>query len=94
MESFDRALKYLLEHEPAAFIRFALRGAVEVIRAVPTALPSRGRDVDGGCRVRVAGGERAGRRYQSCLSGRHFAAQGSRTLGLGSHRITRKAGFK
>jgi predicted transposase YdaD len=58
MESFDHALKYLLEHEPAAFIRFALRGAVEVIRAVPTALPSRGRDVDGGCRVRVAGGER------------------------------------
>jgi hypothetical protein len=58
MECFDLALKYLLDHEPAAFARFALRGAVEVLRAVPTALPSRGRDVDGGHRVRCGGEER------------------------------------
>ncbi len=41
-----------------------------MLRPVPTALPSRGRDVDGGYRVRVAGGERVAhtefhRRHQS-----------------------------
>lgn len=70
MESFDHALKYLLAHEPAAFVRFALRAPVEVLEAVPTALPSRGRDVDGGHRVRVGGEERVAhtefhRRHQS-----------------------------
>lgn len=70
METFDYALKYLFEHEPGAFVRFALRGAVEVLRPVSTTLPSRGRDVDGGHRVRIAGGERVAhtefhRRHQS-----------------------------
>ena len=49
MESFDQSLKYLLEHEPEDFIRFAMGGGpVEVRRPVESALPSRGRDVDGG----------------------------------------------
>jgi predicted transposase YdaD len=49
MESFDQSLKYLLEHEPGDFIQFALGGGpVEVLRPVESALPSRGRDVDGG----------------------------------------------
>ena len=49
MESFDQSLKYLLEHEPADFIRFALNGeSVEVLHPLESALPSRGRDVDGG----------------------------------------------
>jgi predicted transposase YdaD len=49
MESFDQSLKYLLEHEPADFIRFALNGEpVEVLHPLESALPSRGRDVDGG----------------------------------------------
>ena len=26
MESFDQSLKYLLEHEPVDFVRFALKG--------------------------------------------------------------------
>ena len=49
MESFDQSLKYLLQHEPADFIRFGLGDpTVEVIEALPSGLPSRGRDVDGG----------------------------------------------
>lgn len=49
MESFDQSLKFLLEHEPEDFICFALRGEpVHVVRPVESALPSRGRDVDGG----------------------------------------------
>jgi hypothetical protein len=48
-ESFDQSLKYLLQHEPAAFIRFGLDDpTVEVISPLPSGLPSRGRDVDGG----------------------------------------------
>lgn len=48
-ESFDQSLKYLLQHEPAAFIRFGLGDpTVEVIGPLPSGLPSRGRDVDGG----------------------------------------------
>ncbi len=49
MESFDQSLKYLLHLEPADFIRFGLRDpTLQVLRPVESALPSRGRDVDGG----------------------------------------------
>jgi hypothetical protein len=49
MESFDQSLKYLLQHEPADFIRFALADpTVQVLAPLPSVLPSRGRDVDGG----------------------------------------------
>jgi hypothetical protein len=48
MESFDQSLKYLLQHEPAEFIRFGLGDpTVQILAAVPSVLPSRGRDVDG-----------------------------------------------
>ena len=48
MESFDQSLKYLLEHEPEDFIRFGLSGEpLEALCPVESALPSRGRDVDG-----------------------------------------------
>src|SRR5689334_4917740 len=56
METFDQSLKYLLEHEPADFLRFALGGAsVEVIEPVEVTLPSRGRAIDGSYRARIAG---------------------------------------
>jgi hypothetical protein len=49
VKSFDQSLKYLLQHEPADFIRFALGDpTVQVLGPVPSGLPSRGRDVDGG----------------------------------------------
>ncbi|HSO00533.1 MAG TPA: hypothetical protein VLS89_19710 [Candidatus Nanopelagicales bacterium] len=49
MESFDQSLKYLLQHQPADFIRFGLGDpAVEVLAPLPSGLPARGRDVDGG----------------------------------------------
>jgi hypothetical protein len=49
VESFDQSLKYLLQSEPADFIRFGLDDpAVEVLGPLPGGLPSRGRDVDGG----------------------------------------------
>ena len=48
MESFDQSLKYLLHHEPADFIRFGLGDTtLRVLAALPSGLPSRGRDVDG-----------------------------------------------
>lgn len=48
MESFDQSLKYLLHHEPADFIRFALGDPrVAVLSALPSSLPARARDVDG-----------------------------------------------
>ena len=48
MESFDQSLKYLLQHEPADFIRFGLGDpTVQVLEPVPSGLPARGRDVDG-----------------------------------------------
>src|SRR4051812_20686316 len=48
MESFDQSLKYLLHHEPAHFIGFALGDpSVRVIEPVPSVLPARGRDIDG-----------------------------------------------
>ena len=49
MESFDQSLKYLLQHEPADFIRFGLADpSIKVIGPLPSGLPSRSRDVDGG----------------------------------------------
>jgi hypothetical protein len=50
MESFDQSVKYLLQREPADFIRFGLADpSVRVLGAVPSVLPvrpARGRDVD------------------------------------------------
>lgn len=52
MESFDQSLKHLLHHNPADFIRFGLgEEAVTVVESIPSDLPSRGRDVDGGYRI-------------------------------------------
>lgn len=48
MGSFDQSLKYLLHHDPADFIRFALGDPkVAVVSALPSSLPARARDVDG-----------------------------------------------
>jgi hypothetical protein len=48
MQSFDQSLKFLLQHEPADFIGFALDDlSVRILGAVPSVLPARGRDVDG-----------------------------------------------
>jgi hypothetical protein len=48
MGSFDQSLKYLLHHDPADFIRFALGDPrITVLSALPSGLPARGRDVDG-----------------------------------------------
>lgn len=58
METFDRSLKYLLKHASADLLRFALAVDVEVERPVETGLPSRGREIDGGYRVRIAGDTR------------------------------------
>jgi hypothetical protein len=58
VESFDQSLRYLLQHQPADFIRFGLGdAAVEIRGPIPSDLPSRGRDVDGGY-VIVRGGSR------------------------------------
>src|SRR3954466_3802823 len=59
MESFDQSLKYLLQHEPADFIRFGLGDpTVQVLGPIPSGLPARGRDVDGGYLItRGQGGE-------------------------------------
>ena len=52
MESFDQSVKYLLQREPADFIRFGFADpTVRVLGAVPSVLPvrpARGRDVDSG----------------------------------------------
>ena len=49
MKSFDQSLKFLSSHAPEAFIRFGLSDAeARVLKAIPSDLPSRGRDVDGG----------------------------------------------
>ena len=48
MGSFDQSLKYLLHHDPADFIRFALGDPkVAVLSSLASSLPARGRDVDG-----------------------------------------------
>jgi hypothetical protein len=48
MGSFDQSLKYLLHHEPADFIRFALGDPrVTVVSALPSSIPAQARDVDG-----------------------------------------------
>ena len=52
MESFDQSLKHLLHHNAADFIRFGLADEkVTVVESIPSDLPSRGRDVDGGYRI-------------------------------------------
>jgi len=52
MQSFDHSLKHLLHHDPADFIRFGLGDdTVTVVEPIPSDLPSRGRDVDGGYRI-------------------------------------------
>jgi hypothetical protein len=71
MKSFDQSLKYLLQHEPADFIRFALGDpSVQVLGPLPSGLPSRGRDVDGGYLIARGQGRRVAhvefhRRHQS-----------------------------
>jgi hypothetical protein len=58
MSSFDQSLKLLLQEEPADFIRFALRDrAVQVLEPLPSGLPARGRDVDGGYRALWSGAQ-------------------------------------
>ncbi len=48
MGAFDQSLKYLLHHEPADFIRFALGDpGVTIVSALPSSLPAQARDVDG-----------------------------------------------
>jgi hypothetical protein len=48
MQSFDQSLKFLLQHDPADLIGFALDDpTVRILGAVPSVLPARGRDVDG-----------------------------------------------
>src|SRR5262245_43305052 len=48
MESFDQSLNYLLQHNPADFIGFALGDpTVRILAPVPSALPARGREIDG-----------------------------------------------
>ncbi len=52
MESFDQSLKHLLHHNAVDFLRFGLADAsVTVVEPIPSDLPSRGRDVDGGYRI-------------------------------------------
>lgn len=56
-ESFDQSLKYLLQKEPADFIRFGLGdSAVEILGPLPSGLPSRGRDIDGSYLIARGGG--------------------------------------
>lgn len=48
METFDQALKYLAQKNPADFIGYALGEARErVLEPLPSGLLARGRDVDG-----------------------------------------------
>jgi predicted transposase YdaD len=56
VESFDQSLKYLLQHDPADFLRFGLGDpTIDVVEAVPSDLPSRGCDVDAGYLIRRQG---------------------------------------
>jgi predicted transposase YdaD len=56
VESFDDSLKYLLQQEPAAFIRFGLGDvSVKVANSLPSSLPSRRRDVDGSYLIEYEG---------------------------------------
>jgi hypothetical protein len=46
VKSFDEALKYLAQHHPRDFIRFALGDPnIDVIKPLPTGLPARRRDI-------------------------------------------------
>src|SRR5262245_58198593 len=56
MESFDQSVKYLLQREPADFLRFGLdTPTLTVVEPLPTNLPSPGRDVDGVYRIEQNG---------------------------------------
>ena len=56
MESFDQSVKYLLQREPADFLRFGLDApTLTVVEPLPTNLPSPGRDVDGAAQRRFRG---------------------------------------
>lgn len=58
MDSFDQSLKYLLQQQPADFVRFALRDpSAQVLGPVPSGLPTRSRDIDGAYFIH-AGGEK------------------------------------
>ncbi len=58
MGLFDQALKLLAAHDPEGFVRFGVKsGRVKLIRPVEAALPSRGRDIDGGYLFEIAGAE-------------------------------------
>src|SRR4051812_9636060 len=71
MESFDHSLKYLLQHDPADFLRFGLGDpTIQILESLPSGLPSRGRDVDGIYRIAIEGKPVVGhiefhRRHQS-----------------------------
>jgi hypothetical protein len=71
MDSFDQSLKYLFQHAPADFLRFALGDpSIEVLGPVPSGLPSRSRDIDGACFIASGGIKRLAhcefhRRHQS-----------------------------
>jgi hypothetical protein len=59
MDSFDQSLKYLFQHAPADFLRFALGDpSIEVLGPVPSGLPSRSRDIDGACFIASGGVKR------------------------------------
>jgi hypothetical protein len=58
MESFDQTLKYLLQDDPADFLRFGLDDpTVRVLSPLPSGLPSRGRDIDGSYLISWGGTE-------------------------------------
>lgn len=58
METFDQSLKYLLQHEPADFVRFGLGDpSAEIVEPLESGLPARSRDVDGSYRVARGGAE-------------------------------------
>jgi hypothetical protein len=71
VESFDQSLKYLPQRESADFIRFGLGDpSVEILGPLPSGLPSRGRDVDGGYLIALGDERRVAhiefhRRHQS-----------------------------
>jgi hypothetical protein len=56
MDSFDQSLKYLLQKQPADFVRFALRDPeARVLGPVPSGLPARSRDLDGAYFIETGG---------------------------------------